>query len=100
MERRPFQTIYWSESTHIWHISQVMRCQTLPYELSPPAESRDTCERSSRNRVEFLPRLRASGSAIARLHEALGMRWPIEIIRDPSLHPIGKNQSEDLVPMA
>ena len=29
-----------------------------------------------------------------RPHEALGMRRPIEIIRDPSLHPIHKNQTE------
>ena len=35
-----------------------------------------------------------------RPHEALGMRRPIEIIRDPSLHPIHKNQTEDLVPEA
>jgi putative transposase len=36
----------------------------------------------------------------ARPHEALSMHRPIEIIRDPSLHPIHKNQSEDLVPKA
>jgi putative transposase len=35
-----------------------------------------------------------------RPHEAPGMRRPIEIIRDPSLHPIHKNQTEDLVPEA
>ena len=35
-----------------------------------------------------------------RPHEALGMRRPIEIIRDPSLHPIHKNQTEDPVPKA
>jgi len=35
-----------------------------------------------------------------RPHEALGMHRPIEIIRDPSLHPIHKNQIEDLVPEA
>ena len=35
-----------------------------------------------------------------RPHEALGMRRPIEIIRDPSLHPVHKNQTEDLAPEA
>lgn len=35
-----------------------------------------------------------------RPHEALGMRRPAEIIHDPSLHPIHKNQTEDLVPKA
>jgi putative transposase len=34
----------------------------------------------------------------ARPREALGMRRPIEIISDPSLHPVHKNQTEDLVP--
>ncbi len=35
-----------------------------------------------------------------RPHEALGMRRPTEIIRDPSLHPVHKNQIQDLVPEA
>jgi putative transposase len=35
-----------------------------------------------------------------RPHEALAMRRPIEIIRDPSLHPIRNIQTEDLVPEA
>lgn len=33
-----------------------------------------------------------------RPHEALGFHRPIEILRDPSLHPIHKNQTTDLVP--
>lgn len=35
-----------------------------------------------------------------RPHEALGFRRPVEILRDPSLHPIHKNQTRDLVPEA
>lgn len=34
----------------------------------------------------------------ARPHEALGMHRPIEIIREPSLHPIHKNQTEESAP--
>jgi putative transposase len=33
-----------------------------------------------------------------RPHEALGFHRPIEIVRNPRLHPIHKNQTEDLVP--
>jgi len=33
-----------------------------------------------------------------RPHEALGFHRPIEIVRDPLLHPIHKNRTEDLVP--
>ena len=35
-----------------------------------------------------------------RPHEALGMRRPVEIIRDPSLHPARKNQKKESVPEA
>jgi putative transposase len=35
-----------------------------------------------------------------RPHEALGFHRPIEIVRDPRLHPIHKHQTEDLVPEA
>ena len=35
-----------------------------------------------------------------RPHEALGFRRPAEILRDPSLHPIHKHQTRDLVPKA
>jgi hypothetical protein len=35
-----------------------------------------------------------------RPHEALGFHRPAEILRDPSLHPIHKNQTRDLVPEA
>lgn len=35
-----------------------------------------------------------------RPHEALGFRRPAEILHDPSLHPIHKQQSRDLVPEA
>jgi putative transposase len=35
-----------------------------------------------------------------RPHEALGFHRPIEILADPLLHPIHKNQPEDLVPQA
>lgn len=35
-----------------------------------------------------------------RPHEGLGMRRPIEIIRDPSLHPVHKNQKKESVPEA
>jgi len=35
-----------------------------------------------------------------RPHEALGMRRPIEVIRDPPLHPIHKHQTEESVPEA
>ena len=35
-----------------------------------------------------------------RPHEALGMRLPIQIIRDPRPHPIHKNQTEESVPEA
>jgi transposase InsO family protein len=35
-----------------------------------------------------------------RPHEALGFHRPIEIVRDPQLHPIHKHQTEDLVPQA
>jgi putative transposase len=34
----------------------------------------------------------------ARPHEALGIHRPIEIIREPSLHPIHKNQTEESAP--
>lgn len=33
-----------------------------------------------------------------RPHEALGFHRPIEVLADPLLHPIHKNQPEDLVP--
>jgi transposase InsO family protein len=35
-----------------------------------------------------------------RPHEALGFHRPIEVLADPLLHPIHKNQPEDLVPKA
>jgi hypothetical protein len=36
----------------------------------------------------------------ARPPEALGTHRPIEITRDPSLHPVHKNQPEEPVPQA
>lgn len=35
-----------------------------------------------------------------RPHEALGMRRPIDILADPSLHPIHNNQKKESVPKA
>ena len=35
-----------------------------------------------------------------RPHEALGFHRPAEILRDPSLHPVHKNQTRDLLPEA
>lgn len=48
----------------------------------------------------IVPTCTGADATKIRSHEALRRRRPVEILRGPSLHPIHKNQTRELVPKA